>query len=60
MLENTCSGSGASAGGLKRKQVNITWFNGTQRCAYVTKETLRGFRLASIKDAAIKIIKVKS
>ena len=42
-------------------QVTITWFNGTTPLrAIVTKETLRGFRLASIKDAAIKIIKVKS
>jgi hypothetical protein len=42
-------------------QVTITWFNGTTPLrAIVSKETLRGFRLASIKDAAIKIVKVRS
>lgn len=41
-------------------RVTITWFNGTTPLrAIVSAKTLRGFKLHSIKDAAIKIIKVK-
>jgi hypothetical protein len=42
-------------------QVTITWFNGTTPLrATVTKETLRGFNLKAVKDAAVKIVKVRS
>jgi hypothetical protein len=41
-------------------QVTITWFNGTTPLrAYVSKETLRGFNLKAVKDAAVKIVKVR-
>ena len=42
-------------------QVTIVWFNGTTPLrALVTKETLRGFKLTAVKDAAVKIVKVHS
>jgi hypothetical protein len=42
-------------------QVTIVWFNGTTPLrALVSKETLRGFKLTAVKDAAVKIVKVRS
>jgi hypothetical protein len=41
--------------------VTITWFNGTTPLrAVVNAQTLRGFNLKAVKDAAIKIVKVRS
>lgn len=41
-------------------QVTITWLNGTTPLrAIVSKETLRGMNLKSVRDAGIKIVKVK-
>jgi hypothetical protein len=42
-------------------QVTITWFNGTTPLrALVSAQTLRGFNLRAVKDAAVKIVKVRS
>lgn len=41
-------------------RVTITWFNGTTPLrAIVSAKTLRGMNLRSVRDAGIKIIRVK-